>query len=347
MLSPRIFRKRPSRPLGIFSEVILISAIFLSGFFLLAWLKTSPPMNSYYVQTVPEVRDILSRLRPGDTLTLKSGVYELSSPLILNVNGITFQGEGDETVLRLKDGANSPVLFVGLDEAEPSEFVSDVTVRNLRIDGNRSGQSSEHWREPGEGGWFTNNGITFRQVKNSKAENIKVHSTASGGIVFALRCYDIELRGITSWDNAFDGIAWDGEVRRALIADSLLFENLYSGISFDIDVEDSVVENTVSRNNHKTGLFARVSSNNQIRNSEFTENEDGVFLADGDKRLGHKGSTNNIFENCKISRNSHTGVWQAGKSSTGNSIRSSQIQGNGYLDIDNSFPDTAPLVILP
>ncbi len=324
----------------------VLGGVLICSFFFLAWLQPPQPMNSYQVQTVAELRQTLARMQPGDTLTLAAGVYHISSPIVLDIDGITFQGVGDETVLRLSDGANCPVLFVGVDALQPSRFVSGITIRRLRIDGNRTMQTSEHWREPREEGWFTNNGITFREVKNSVAEDIKVHSAASGGIVFGLRCDGIELRRITAWDNAYDGIAWDAHVTNSVISDSDLFENLYSGISWDIDVVGNSVRTTKSRNNGTSGFFARSSSENIIVKSEFSGNEDGVFIADGEKHSGGKGSIDNLFEDCVISENRRSGVWQAGEQSRGNTLRSTELRNNGYRAVDNSFPETAPLIVV-
>jgi hypothetical protein len=340
--------------MGLFSlssfgaEYRIRSALLVAGlpicFLWIAWSATDELDRTHHVRSIAELRVALSRIQPGETILLAPGTYEVSTPIVLSVDNITLEGAGDATVLRLADGANCPVVFVGLDEPSPSRFVLGVQVRRLHIDGNRENQTSEHWRPPGPGGWFTNNGITFRQTKDCIAEDISVRRAVSGGVVFALVCENMQLRRITSWDNAFDGIAWDGTVRNSVITDCLSYQNGFAGISWDLDVKGNVMRNTVSRDNKTSGLFARASSRNTIESSSFIRNEDGVFIADGEELKGGRGSVKNLFRDCTITENLRTGIWQAGRKSTGNKVLSSEVHSNGYLDTDNSFSRAAPII---
>lgn len=296
------------------------------------------------VDTTAALQDSVRTLRSGEKLKLLPGTYVLDSPLLISLNDILIEGSGEETLLTLAPLANCPVIFVGKDEANPDTFVERVIIRNLRIDGARSLQTTEHWREPGPGGWFTNNGITFRQCRNCQADGVTVNSCASGGIVFALTCEDMTLKNIIAKDNAFDGIAWDGNVRRSKIIGSDCGENLFAGISLDLGVTECEFQNTHCLRNGSSGLFMRASRKNTFSSCHFSWNTDGAFTADGDVEC--MGAEDNTFSDCEFVSNRRNGFWQAGQNSRGNKLLRAAFEKNGAKDVDESFPAQAPLARL-
>lgn len=282
-------------------------------------------------------------LASGDIVEISVGVFEISKPLIIAKSNVKIIGNGAKTIIRLRSNSNCPVFYVGLDEIFPQNQIEDVVICNLTIDGNRKNQTSEHWRPPTPGGWFTNNGITFRNCSRCLVDDVLITSSASGGIVFALKCTEMVIQNVTSVDNEFDGIAWGGLTSKSSISRCKLNDNIYAGISFDIGVHDNIVDDVTCDRNIKAGLFMRESSNNYFFNSTFTGSEVGVYIADGEA-IETLGSKNNRFDNCTFSGNQKFGFWLDGKNSDGNRIINSNSQNNLENYFFERYPKLAPII---
>lgn len=85
--------------------------------------------------------DALTAENPdGGIIHLKKGNYYLGSTVTLN-NYITLQGEGREvTVVHLSDSVNADMFYTPL----ASSRWSYITIKNMAIDGNRTGNSTGH-----------------------------------------------------------------------------------------------------------------------------------------------------------------------------------------------------------
>lgn len=245
----------------------------------------------------------------GGEVVLSAGTFHVHQPLVLSRDGQTLRGSGPDTVLRLVDNANCPVIIMGQPVNHPQQTVRNLRVADLFVDGNRKGQQRELWRLRGEGSEIRNNGITVQAVSDCTVENVVCARNRSGGLVTTLGVLRLTVRGLEAFDNEFDGLACY-LTTNSVFADLNLHDNPGAGISLDLDFNHNVIRNaTLLRND--LGVFMRASRDNQfydivIRNSH----HHGVFMAHSEMQTmqgwgpapqtecAHNAFTNLVAMNC-------------------------------------------------
>ena len=85
----------------------------------------------------------------GGEVILPPEVIMIRQPLRMHRDSQTLRGAGTATVLRLADKADCPVLLLGEPVNTPKRIVKNLCVRDLGIDGNRSRQTRELWKQKG------------------------------------------------------------------------------------------------------------------------------------------------------------------------------------------------------
>jgi polygalacturonase len=214
----------------------------------------------------------------GGEVVLPAGTFEVRQPVVLGRDGLTLRGSGVATILRLADNANCPVIIMGEPVNNPKNTVKNLCVRDLFIDGNRFRQQRELWREQGEGSEIRNNGITVQAVTDSKVENVTCARNRSGGLVTSLGVKRLTVRGLTAFDNEFDGLACYLTTDSRFV-DLYLHNNPGAGISLDLDFDHNVISNAVLTSND-LGIFMRASRKNQFQNVSIRNSRHhGVFMA--------------------------------------------------------------------
>jgi hypothetical protein len=296
------------------------------------------------VSSVQGLRDAIAQA-PADTLVcVQPGEYEVSETIDIPRSDLTIEGTGDDTVFRLASGANCPVFVIG----EPMPFApsvtrQNITLRKMRVDGNRTQQDSETCSVPGRE-FLRNNGITVRQARDCTLEDVTIENARSGGIVLEQSCRNVQLIRVQSSENEFDGIAWDGDIQGSLISGCDLSDNLAAGLSFDIGPTGNRVENTTIEGNQSVGIFIRDSDDNCFIDCQIEMNaQDCVFIADGDAPGAD--ATGNVFKDIECRNSGRNGFWQAGEQSVENCVVAATFEGNAESDIEESFPESAPLLI--
>lgn len=199
-------------------------------------------------------------------------VKEISQPIVLK-SGEVWDGEGAS--YKLKDGANCPMFVIGSLEAEPTERVKNVVIKNVILDGNRANQTEEIWQN---GSQIRNNGITVRAGLNVVISNVTVRNCRSGGIVLEKDCSKVNIFNSRTEGNEFDGFA-AYESSRILVSNLTSRENIYAGISLDLNVNDSLFINCSLQGNLREGIFMRSSSRNNFRNFDISGSKQGIFIA--------------------------------------------------------------------
>jgi parallel beta-helix repeat protein len=226
-----------------------------------------------------EIQRALDQLPAGGgTVILPPGIYEIHHPVILNRNGMTLSGSGDRTILRLADQADCPVVVLGSTLGHPKQILHDLRLSDLVIDGNRTHQLYEQWRDPLNTSGIQNNGIMIQAVSNSIVERVVAAHCRSGGLVTANRTRNLTVRDFTSFDNQFDGLACY-ETENSVFTKLDLHDNQCAGISLDLDFNHNVISDSTLTSND-LGIFMRESRGNQFRNLTIGQSRhDGVFLA--------------------------------------------------------------------
>jgi len=214
----------------------------------------------------------------GGEVVLAPGRYEIGKPIVLQRDHQTLRGSGGETILHLAENANCPVIIMGEPLNNPTRIIRHLKVAGFFIDGNRSRQQRELWREQGEGSEIRNNGITAQLLENCNVENVIIARCRSGGLVTTLGVRRLTVKFFESFDNEFDGLAC------YLTEDSIftglnLHNNPGAGISLDLAFNHNVISNACLIGND-LGIFMRSSRENKFHNIAIHGSHHfGVFMA--------------------------------------------------------------------
>jgi hypothetical protein len=317
------------------------------GTALLITLAGCPTVQGPTIAVVNSVSDLRTALTgfsaAGGRVVVKAGTYILTDSVEVTADNIVIEGEGAATQFRMANGVNRPCFILGdPDHAQPAVTHRNIELRNMRIDGNRANQTSELSAET-DHEYLRNNCITVRGCVDTTVKNVILQSARSGGIVTEKGCENIVLEGITAFDNEFDGIACY-ETTSSLITGCTSRDNVAAGLSCDLSFDGNVVTNSFFIDNGTVGVFWRDSAQNLLSNSVMAENgQDGVFLADGDAPTNLP-ATGNTFIGNFYTDNGRNGIWQAGANSTNNVLVGGVFRSNGAAPIQESFPNTAPLI---
>lgn len=240
------------------------------------------------------IRAALDRLpAEGGLALIPAGTYECNEPVVLDRNGIGIDGGGRVT-LRLADNANAPLLIMGETETPP-RAVYDITVKNIRFEGNREHQQFECWGgacDSGGNAFIRNNGITIRGVVRGRVENVVISGARSGGMVTERYCQELVVDGMIAKQNHFDGLA-GYQTYNSRFTNLDLSENQAAGISLDLDFSENIVSNAVLSRNGDVGIFMRGSNHNVFSQVKILDSGNhGIFLAEA----GRPGTCANFNE---------------------------------------------------
>ncbi len=260
--------------------------------------------------TEREIQQALDGLpASGGEVILPPEKISIRQPVVLRRDNQTLRGSGTATILRLADAANCPVLILGEPVNHPNRTVKHLRVADLFIDGNRRNQQRELWRLAGEGSEIRNNGITVQGVSDSSVERVTCAACRSGGLVTTLGVKRLTVRGLTAFDNQFDGLACY-YTTHSVFADLYLHDNPGAGISLDLAFDHNVITNAFLAGND-LGIFMRSSRDNQFHNVTIDNSHHfGVFMAHAEQvtagrvepapesECTQNAFTNLIAENC-------------------------------------------------
>lgn len=244
----------------------------------------------------------------GGEVRIPEGVYLCHKPIVIDRDNVSLRGEGAGTLLRLADGANSPVVVMGQAIPIPDTQRRHIVVSDLMIDGNRHNQSSECMGGPcSEAFPLRNNGISIRHCFDCRVERVTVHSASSGGLVTELTSRRLTIRDYTSYNNEFDGLA-GYETEESLFSGIHLYDNQAAGFSFDIRFNNNVFNDVLIANSGSVGIFMRDSFDNLFSNVQILNSKQhGIFLAQVDDDAS-KPAAGNSFTGLVVARAGGYGV---------------------------------------
>jgi len=244
---------------------------------------------------------IVALAEGGGEVVIPGGTYVCRSPIVLDRSYISLRGEG-EVVLRLGNNVNAPVIVMG-DAMTPPRPLREISVMNLRIDGNRWHQKFECWGGPCDGGgtsFIRNNGITVRGVTDGRIQDVYITGARSGGVVTERGCFDLMVDNLTAVDNEFDGFA-GYETFGSRLTRLNLSHNQAAGISLDIRFHGNHFRDVNLDHNGDVGIFMRDSNANIFENVDIAESGNhGIFLSQADDPGSC--SLGNEFQDLSVSR---------------------------------------------
>jgi len=240
--------------------------------------QNSPLLVSFSdTATEAQIQAALDALPPNGEVRLGPGNYLIHQPLRLRHDFQTLRGSGPETLLRLADKAQCPVVLLGPALTERSHPATHLHLADLTIDGNRANQATEHWRNASDGSVINNNGVDVWKAEDVVIERVAASHCRSGGLV-AAQARRLVVRDFDAYDNQFDGLACY-QTEDSRFDDLRLHDNLSAGLSLDLSFD----HNTIAR-------------------ADLTGNDLGVFMRD---------SRDNSFQDLSIARSRNHGVFMA------------------------------------
>jgi hypothetical protein len=263
------------------------------------------------------------------SVQLEAGIYACTEAIVIDRVGVTLQGVGPATVLRLADGANTPVLIIGDDSPKAAKVVSDVRVTDLYIDANREHQSVECDPDCGTNP-LRNNGITIRRAEDVTVDNVTVKGARSAGIVVELESRRIHVNQVSLIDNHFDGLA-GYETEDSLFTGLILSDNKAAGLSLDNGFDNNVLADIVITDSGSSGIFLRDGSYNIFSGLRIVNSAgNGVFLAQltKDEDPAMPAPIGNTFSAITITDSAEWGFFQADAAVTGTILDSAQFVNN-------------------
>ena len=299
--------------------------------------------KTYQAQTAKDcsaIQQQIDNLPAEGGLVSFSGIYICHTAIVIDRDNVELRGESSNAELILAAGSNSPVLVLGDVSTPPAVTHRNIVVRNLVIDGNRSQQQYECWGGICDGGGLTyirNNAITVRALEDSLIEYVTLHSARSGGLVTEKIVRRLTVKGLTSYDNYYDGVA-AYQTENSIFTGLYLHNNPFAGMSLDIGFNNNLVSDAVMEFNGKQGIFMRDSMDNlfhgvQIRNS----GEQGIFIAQVDLDA-NRPAAGNTFSGLVVSGSSQAGLRVNDPSCVNNLVVGAQFIGNSGGCISESVP---------
>jgi parallel beta-helix repeat protein len=230
------------------------------------------------------------RLSPGDdvqraidrlpartgpaSVCLEAGEFRLERVVSIRRDDVALRGEGASTVLRLKDGIESPVVVIGDCEHEtPRRPTRNVTIERLRVVGGGAGGSEVHPTRR----YLTNSAVAVRAGRGVAIRDLQVSACRSACILTERDTRDVAIE-----HNVVAGSVWDGislnRTARAHVAGNVIRDNTAAGITAE-HLEDSVLERNVLEGNKTHGIYLADSRRNRFADNHFVGNVlSGVFL---------------------------------------------------------------------
>jgi hypothetical protein len=273
----------------------------------------------------------------GGVVTVPIGTFQCSTSIVIAKDRIELRGWGQATVLRLADGAQAPVLVIGDVSPQPTVVHRHIRVADLAIDGNFENQAYEC-----DGGacdathFMRNNGITIRGCEDVTVENVHVRGARSGGLVTEKGCRRVTVRGFSSTENYYDGLA-GYETEDSVFTGLFLHDNgarngadapRGAGLSFDHRFDANLLTDVVISNSGTVGVFMRDSHNNVFAGLQVVgSGQYGVFLAQGDGGAA-TAATGNTFQGLTVRDSAWAGFRVNDDSCTNNLVSGAQFAGN-------------------
>ncbi len=264
----------------------------------------------------------------GGTVLLLPGIYNLSSNILVK-NNVALKGTGWTTKLRLAD--QTDLNLAGIIRSQGNAGlssdidVSNVTISDLQLDGNRVNQSLKNDKY-GIYGTYNNSKFENLYIRNTPSYGMDPHENSRTGT--ATR--NLTIRNNIVESSGLDGMALD-KVIDSLLEKNLVVGNDRHGFNFVTEAQNSRLINNVSVGNGGNGITIQTGS----RKLEITDNE--VVANQGNGIYIPEEGMNTIQNNRFLSSGKY-GV--ALRRSSGNEVSgnlvmdSSQLENDRYSEIE-------------
>jgi len=258
-------------------------------------------------------------LRPGDTLDIAEGTYQMDASLLIP-SGVTVRGVPGKTILLKSRGVESALLEDGdygesyLNVAHPEKF--------------RPGMGIEVSDDALNSGWD----VSISRVTAIQGNLLRIQP-------YTVRDYDLEkkharvrnsfpiLCSMNSENVVFDGITVDGNK-----SENAYLDGCRGGAIYLYNVRNATVKNCTARNYNGDGISIQISDHVRVQNCE-SYGQTGYGVHPG------TGSSNPVVENCRLHNNGDIGLFLCWRVRHGQ-FRNNTIEDNGHYGISIGHKDT-------
>jgi hypothetical protein len=258
-------------------------------------------------------------LRPGDTLVIGPGTYQMDASLLIP-SGVTVRGAAGKTILMKSRGVESALAEDGdygesyLNVAQPEKF--------------RPGMGVELLDDTLNSGW---------DVSISKVVAVNGHMVQINPMT--VRDYDLEHKHarIRNTFPILCAMNVENVTFEDIIVDGNKSENAYldgcrGGAIYCYNVRNVTVKNCVARNYNGDGISFQITDNVHVVNSESCGHA-GYGVHPG------TGSANAVVEHCRLHNNGDIGLFLCWRVRHGQ-FRDNIIEDNGHYGISIGHKDT-------
>ena len=207
----------------------------------------------------------------GGEIILLEGNYSISKSIKIETHNITLSGEGNLTILKLADEANTSIIQVGI--LPSTNAANNFIIRDMVLDGNKTNQT----------------GTTDMLILNEDdvlIERCTIKNSINNGIAGAIDADFVIIQNSTIKDNTKSGIVIKGQLWK--INNSWIKDNGDHGISV-IGTNGTVQTGLITGNNiisnGDEGIRMEATSGGcdwfTITNNFILGNDVGILLVDG------------------------------------------------------------------
>lgn len=268
-----------------------------------------------FTGNIPVVNDTFDIMDYSGKIVLMEGNYICDNSIVLK-SGITLEGQGSGTVIKIKDDLNSNIDLVKNSDTTYGNL--NCTLSKLCLNGNLMHNSSG-----------TQNAVNFNLVRNSKFDKVFINNFRSLGISLS-NCLSITVDScnITNNDTGIKLISSNYNIINSNISDY----NTNSGIYIDASSSNNSISNchssyneadsgivnygannnfvgNICNNNYKYGISNQAASNNKIATNTCNNNKQhGIYIYNGSNSndvtgntcIGNGLNTDNTYSNIYV-----------------------------------------------
>lgn len=243
-----------------------------------AHASASPAQASCTAHAAPgdDLQQAIDRLPAGRpaTLCLAKGDYPLKGLVSIRRNDFTLRGAGPDTVLRMADGVQQPLLVIGdhLHEV-PDSRIRNVTIADLQLVGGKA----EHEFMP-EHPYLSNSAVVIRAGEQVRLSGLKASRCRSACLLSERDSHDLVFERNDVFGADWDGVSFNSTHGVRLI-DNYIHDNVAAGITTE-ELNDSEIRGNRLERNGSQGMYLSNARRNRFVDNQFTDNKSaGVFLA--------------------------------------------------------------------
>jgi parallel beta-helix repeat protein len=258
-------------------------------------------------------------LRPGDTLVIGPGTYQMNASLLIPSN-VTVRGTAGKTILLKSRGVESALTE---DADYGDSYMSLADPQRFQV-----GMGVEILDDALNSGWD----VTIAKVVSISGHILKIDSPT-------VRDYDLErkharvrntypvLCAMNAENVSLEDLTVDGNK-----AENAYLDGCRGGAIYLYNVRNVTVKNCVARNYNGDGISFQISDNVHVLNSE-SYGQTGYGVHPG------TGSANSVVEHCRLHNNGDIGLFLCWRVRHGQ-FRDNVIQDNGHYGISIGHKDT-------